>query len=112
MVEVKYVPVISRKETAKVSVSDIIMIERDKRKLHIVTDQKEYQIYERIENVAPLLDEGFYSCLKGFYINLSRVKSMADQQIIFDNGMIYSLGRDNFIRAKQRYALFLKQMAK
>lgn len=104
-----YIPIISGREAAKVKVSDVVMVMRDKRKLHIVTDDKEYDFYERIESIEYLLDSRFYCCLKGCYINLEKVTSMSNQTIYFDNGKEFSLGRQNFIRAKQRYKLYLKK---
>lgn len=109
MKEEKYIPVICGKEAAKVKVSDVVMVIKDKRKLHIVTDGKEYDFYERIEHVEPFLDSRFFCCLKGCYINLEKVVSMTDQTIYFDNGFTFGLGRQNFIKTRQRYKLYLKK---
>ena len=46
MNEEKYIPIICGKETAKVRVSDVVMVMKDKRKLRIVTDEKEYDFYQ------------------------------------------------------------------
>lgn len=109
MSEEKYIPVICGKEAAKVRVSDVVMVMKDKRKLHIVTDKKEYDFYERMEHVEPLLDSRFFCCLKGCYINFEKVASMAEQTIYFDNGSTFGLGRQNFIKTRQRYKLYLKK---
>ena len=111
MNEEKYIPIICGKETAKVRVSDVVMVMKDKRKLRIVTDEKVYDFYERIEHVEPLLDSRFFCCLKGCYINLEKVISMTDQTIYFDNGFTFGLGRQNFIKTRQRYKLYLKKTA-
>ena len=66
MNEEKYIPIICGKETAKVRVSDVVMVMKDKRKLRIVTDEKEYDFYERMEHVEPLLDSRFFFCIKGW----------------------------------------------
>lgn len=104
-----YIPIICGKEAAKVRVSDILMIEREKRKLHVVTEGKSYAYYEKIQNVEPMLDGRFYPCLKGCYINLDHVTEMSNQTITFDNGIAYNLGRENFIKAKQTYAVYLRK---
>lgn len=105
----RYIPIISGSHTARVKVSDIIMVERNRRKLHVVTDEKEYEYYEKIENVELLLDGRFYPCLKGCYINFERVSHMEDQRIYFDNGHFFDLGRENYIRTKQKYRGYLRK---
>lgn len=104
-----YISIISGKVAARVKVSDVVFIERNRRKLHIVTDKDEYDYYEKLENIEPLLDGRFYPCLKGCYINLEKVTSMAEQSIQFENGEVFNLGRENFIKAKQRYMCFLRK---
>lgn len=108
----QYIPIISGSETAKVGVSEVILIERDRRKLRIVTKEREYFYYEKLENVETLLDSRFYPCLKGCYINFERVSHMSDQKIYFDNGYVYNVGRNNFIKTKQYYKNYLKKYIK
>ena len=36
---------------------------------------------------------------------------MTDQTIYFDNGFTFGLGRQNFIKTRQRYKLYLKKTA-
>ncbi len=104
-----YISIISGKVAARIKVSDVVFIERNCRKLRIVTDDEEYSYYEKIENISPLLDDRFYPCLKGCYINLEKVTSMSEQCIRFENGKMFNLGRENFIKAKQRYRCFLQR---
>ncbi len=103
-----YIAVLQGKAVAKVKVSDIVFIERDRRKLHLVTEKGTYDYYERMENVEPVLDQRFYPCLKGCYINLDKVESMQEQRISFDNGEFLYIGRENFIRTRQYYKKYLK----
>lgn len=93
----------------KVTFDDILYVERESRKLKIVTENGEYIFYERLENIVCAFDERFYPCLKGCYINLEKVACMDGQQVIFDNGSTYFLGRESFVRTKQRYYHFLKK---
>ena len=65
--------------------------------------------YEKLENIKPLLDGRFYPCLKGCYINLEKVTSMSEQSIRFENGEVFNLGRENFIKAKQKYSCYLRK---
>lgn len=104
-----YLVIINGRETAKVKISDILMVERDRRRLHIVTPEKEYIYYEKLENVEGCLDNRFYPCLKGCYINFERISHMSDQKIYFENGYIYDIGRSNFIKTKQKYGSYLRR---
>ena len=104
----KYILVLTSNIAAKVKVKDIVYIERDKRKLRLVTDLEEYEYYEKIENIETLLDGRFFPCLKGCYINLEKVVSMRDQKITFEGGQILYLGRENFLKTMQYYKIYLK----
>ena len=105
-----FITIITCKMAARVMIRDIAYIERDSRKLHIVTDKEVYDYYERLESVEPLLDERFYPCLKGCYINLDKVVSMRDQKITFEGGQDIYLGKDNFAKTLQHYKLYLKKL--
>lgn len=107
----KYLSIIGGRINARIRLSDVVLIERQNRKLHVVTEDRNFDYYEKIENVEPILDGRFYPCLKGCYINMERVSAMAEQSIYFDNGTHYELGRDNFIKAKQSYKHYLLKKA-
>lgn len=47
----RYIPVITKEYSRKISVDDIIYLEQRQRKLAIVTDDETYVCYERIENI-------------------------------------------------------------
>ena len=104
----EYILILTSNLTARIKVSDIAYVERDKRKLRIVTNLEAYEYYERLENVEPLLDRRFFPCLKGCYINLEKVISMRDQRITFEGGQALYLGRENFIKTVQYYKIYLK----
>lgn len=104
-----YIPIINGKTSGRIKVSDVVMVERINRKIRIVTGERDFNYYERLDNVAPLLDQRFYPCLKGCYINFEHVSYMANQQIHFDNGEVFYLGRENFLRTRQRYKLYLRE---
>lgn len=109
--EEKYLSIIGGSVNARVRLSDVVLIERKNRKLHVVTEERSFDYYEKIENVEPILDGRFYPCLKGCYINMERVAAMTEQSIYFDNGAHFELGRDNFIKAKRNYKHYLQKKA-
>ena len=104
----EYILILTQTLAARIKVDDIIYIERDKRKVRIVTELEDYDFYERIENIEPLLDNRFFPCLKGCYINLEKVVSMREQRITFTGGQVLYLGRENFLKTLQFYKIYLK----
>ena len=102
-----YIHIKNQKIVASVSTTSVLYIEKDGRKLRVVTENREFSYYEKMNNVEPLLDNTFLLCRKGCYINLSKIALMEDQCITFINGEKYWLGRDNFNRTKKQFINFL-----
>lgn len=92
---------------AKVPIDQIYFIERNGRKLNVVTCNDEYSYYEKICNVEGLLNSDFFMCRQGFIINMSKVIKMEKGCITFDNEKTYWLGRDNFVRTKKVFKNYL-----
>ncbi len=107
----EYLLILTASVTARIRIKDIVYIERDKRKIHVVTDLEEYEYYEKMENIKPLLDTRFFPCLKGLYINLEKVASMREQKITFEGGQVLFLGRENYLKTAQYYKFYLKNSA-
>ena len=103
-----YITVSSGKRITKVNVDDIFFVERNLRKLRIVTAKEEIEFYQRLDEITPFLDQRFYPCLKGCYINFEQVKSMEEQRIIFEEDKCFYLGRANFMKTKQAYKKYWK----
>lgn len=55
----KYLSIIGGNVNARIRLSDVVLIERKNRKLHVVTEGRSFDYYEKIENVEPILDGGF-----------------------------------------------------
>ena len=106
----EYLPVISRRSVLKIPLEDIIYIVKMHRKIRIVMAEGNLEYYERIENLIPYMDRRFYACLKTVYINMEWVEKMEEQRIYLRNGDFIPLGRDNFVKARQWYASWLKKL--
>lgn len=99
----------NNKVVAKVDTTTILFVEKDKRTLKIVTETREFSYYEKLSNIESSLDDSFFPCRKGCYINMAKVMLMEDNCITFDNGVKYWLGRENFVRTKKAFYNFLNQ---
>lgn len=104
----EYIPVVTKNYSVKVKTDTILLIERDNRRLKIKSDKGDYCFYAKIEDVERFLTDSFYRCLKGCYINLEKVDTMANQLVVFDNGFEYQLGRNNYIKTRKCYSRYIK----
>ena len=108
----KYIPIITKQYSCKVSVDDIVYIRQHEKKLDIVTEAESYSYYEKMDNVIDCLDDRFYRVMKRLVVNLDKVTMVREQQIHFDKGGEIYLGKDNYIKAKQRYTAHLRGLDK
>ncbi len=89
----QFIPLVTRKFSVKIPINDIVYIRRTERKLKIVIIDGEYEFYEKLEAIEPMLDQRFFHCLKYLIVNLEKVDKMEDNKIFFNNGEIFYLGR-------------------
>lgn len=104
----KYLPFVRRDVCCKILLKDIMRIEQRGRMVAIVTENDIFERYGRIEELEPYLDERFYHCLKTVIINFQQVSMMRDQTIFFRNSEKIFLGRQNYIKARQTFAIYIK----
>ena len=104
----KYLPFVTKDVCCKIWLRDILRIEQRGRLVAIVTETQVYERYGRMEEMEPYLDEGFYHCLKTVIINFRQVSMMREQTVFFRNGEQFFLGRQNYIKTKQTFAVYIK----
>ncbi len=96
----------------KVNTKEIFVVERNGRKLTVVTEEMTYSYYDRIQNVEPSLSSNFIKCHTGCFINLHKIKSIKNQTIVMDNGYVVVLGKNNFTKVKQYYRAYIQNLTK
>ncbi len=105
-----YIPVITRGYSRKVNLDEVLYLEQRQRKLAIVTTEDTYICYERIESLEKLLDERFYHSLKKLVVNMDKIMIAENQKITFVDGTVITMGRESYIRTKQRFSAYLKNL--
>jgi len=105
----KYIPFINRQLCCKIPLGEIMYIEQQGRKIMIVTDKTVYRKYGKISDYKECFDSRFFYCLQSVVINFANVLSMREQAIKFVNGEEIYIGRQNFVRTKQTFAVYLKE---
>ena len=98
--------------SCKVDVEDIIYIQQQQKKLAIVTDDEIYFYYEKLENILCYLDNRFFRVMKKLTVNLDKISMVKEQKIRFQNGDDIYLGRDNYIKIKQKYTAYIRGLIK
>ena len=96
------IPIVNRWCCKILPVSDIV---------YIFSNYRKSEIHTRDE-IESYLDGRFDHCLKGFIVNFDMVRDMKDGTIRFMNGEEVGLGRGSFIKAKQKFAMYIKNNKK
>jgi len=106
-----FIPVITRKETARVNIGDIFYIETELRVIKIHTGSKIYRFYGKLDTVLKYLDDSFYRCHKSCIINLEKIVRMENGVFYFPGGVSVKVGQNNFRLTRNRYIKYLEQNA-
>ena len=110
MSKVKYLPIINRSDSMKLSVADICYICRSNRKLGFETDGGTVWTYGKMDEYVRYLGPEFFRCMSGFVVNMSRIKRIKKGVVYFDNGLFFRLSRDPCIRLKQKFNAYLRNL--
>ena len=103
----RYLPVISRKESCKLAVSDICYVYRTSRKLQFETDLGVKTTYKKIDDIEKYLGPEFYSCMSSCIVNLTRIIDMKEGIVYFDDGKTMKLGKESYLRLKQKFNAYI-----
>lgn len=106
----EFISVISTNQCAKVKINDIECIEQEGRRLHIITPEKDYTLYENISSlIRSLADRAFFRPMKGLIINFDHVKDITGGYINFYSGQSVTMGKNSASRTRQAYRKYLKK---
>ena len=106
------IPIVNRWCCKILPVSDIVYIFANYRKSEIHTRNEMIPVYCSRDEIESYLDSRFEHCLKGLIVNFEMISSMKDGTIRFTNGEEVGLGRGSFIKAKQKFAMYIKNNKK
>lgn len=104
----EYISIIGGNQCAKVRIDDIVAIEQDGRKLHIVTSFGDYTIFDNINNIVmSLANRAFFRPMKGLIINLDHVKDISGHYVNFYSGQTVTMGRNSITKTRAAYKRYL-----
>ncbi|MEL7656036.1 MAG: LytTR family DNA-binding domain-containing protein [Bacillota bacterium] len=107
-----YIPIITRKEAAKVKVKEILYIETELRVVNIYTNSRVYRFYGKLIDVMKYLNCNFYRCHKSCIVNLEKIARMENGIFYFYGGMTLRVGQNTYQRTRSYFKKFLKQNTK
>ncbi len=111
-VNLGYLPFVSRHMSAMIEIVRIEIIRKRNRQIIILLegDEREYVFTEDISRLEGFLDDGFCTCISNCIVNLRLIKVMNndDHKVEFFDGRVMHLGRDSFIKLKQKYNAYLR----
>lgn len=105
-----FISIVTKSKVARMPIAEIEWVEQSGRKLLIYTSYGEFESYEKIESIAPLLVEmGFYRPMKSMIINFDKVIQMGDGEITFSSGKSVCMGRNNYSSARKAFRSYVMQ---
>jgi len=107
----KYIPVVTRKETTKVNIGEVLYIETELRIVNIHTNSRGYRFYGKLDDVMKYLNGNFYRCHKSCVINLEKIIRMEDGIFYFSGGVTLRVGQNNYRLSRNHYIKYLEQNA-
>ena len=105
----EYIPVITRKETTRVNVCEILYIETELRIVNIHTNSRTYRFYGKLDDVQKYLNGNFYRCHKSCIINLEKIDRMEDGIFYFSGGETFRIGQNNYRQTRNHYIKYLER---
>ena len=103
MKEKSFIVVWNRRESTKIDIDDILYIERRLRKIYLLTELREIEYYENLKYVEPLLEDYFFKIGSGTFINITKIKSVLEESVIFDCGLEIYIPRKISFRLRQKH---------
>ncbi len=106
------IPVVNRWCCKIIPVSDIVYIFSNYRKSEIHTMDEMIPVYYPRSEIEGYLDGRFQHCLKSLIVNFDKISYISDGVIKLKNGEEITLGRGNYIKVKQKFAMYIRNNKK
>ena len=91
------IKIITRQCIAVVNPDTIVYIQKQGRKITIVTKIGSFSMYGKIEDLDEFLDKRFYYPNSKLVVNLEEIELISENSVCFKTGEKLVLGRDSFI---------------
>lgn len=65
---------------------NVLYLESSNHRVLIHTEEDTYSVYDKLSNFFPQFPDSFIQCHKSFVINMSRIRRIEGNEIIFQDG--------------------------
>lgn len=97
----------SRGSTIAVPFCDIIYLENRLHRVHIILAEKEYQCYERLEQLKKRLNGQFLTCHKSYVVNMEQILEFRNSEIEMTHGTCIPVSKTRYKEARERFFAYL-----
>ena len=95
---------------ANLKLDDILYFERDRRITYVVTQEKEYVVDEKIQEIEErITSDDFVRCHTSFLVNFSYVKECTKKKMLLENGKIVDISRSYWKKTEDAYVEWVKK---
>ena len=108
--ENKVIVVKTVRETRKIKINDIFYIESDVRLVNIHLKNEVLVSYAKLSDMEERLKGRFLRTHKSYLVNLDKVKSYKNNQLILENGKIIPISRNNASKVKNEIFNYVKEV--
>lgn len=83
----KYLVAITKSEVHMIPLTEIVFIEKEKRKVHVIdVNDSRISFYSCFDELENQLNNEFYRCHNSYIINLQKIVSVDSKSVLMDNG--------------------------
>ena len=88
-----FLEIVCAKEKVLINVNEILYIERDARKVRLITNVAEYTTYDSLTSLLNRLPDNFIRCHTGYIVNMDYVVSIHSNYLVMKDDRKISIGR-------------------
>lgn len=99
----------SKGNTIVIPFQEIIYIENQLHKIHIVLAEREYWCYERLELLKERLNEQFVVCHKSYMVNMEQILEFRNREIEMTYGKVVPVSKACAKNAKNRFFEYMSE---
>jgi len=99
--------VITKQETIRVGLSEILYFEKELRIISVHTRSKIYRYYGTFKDLPECLDRRFYRCHNSFFVNLEKIKVLRRYELELENGETIRISQRCYPAMRHTYLTFI-----
>ena len=102
------ITVFIRRTGYKIACREILYAESNKRQVKIVTGEKEYTVYMKMDQLEQQLPDYFLRTHKSYLVNMNRIESFSGEEVVLKNGISISVSRSHCKEARRKLREYWK----